>query len=1404
MPEAKSAHLPLHRFRTYRLLTQKVAAQRPGRTTDSWELSSQLELAIHRPDPRRPECDRLFIGHVEIARSRWKWHFPGIELSFSQGAGTSYLAGHFGFDHTGRRGFGTLVVGGRRLAVQAQQLGALYHCQVAANAGVSWSRQDNALKFDPESPEWQSARWSSALTFGYEVTNLMQNYVSVLGPAFVFKDEDTKQCWTPWVPPLDQQAPNLYTPPCSTKPTSGNVGYAFNFDADGALTFDAKGRYIDDARACAEGTSGCVDGYRDGIRSVFPDYLAFQFDPLALTFNGAMVVNGIPGSAIESGVQYLGVKGTAVAPQAVGHYVVQDAGGTPVALFSVHGGNLVLDGERVASSRLRGHRLEWTDLDQKRALAAGLPQSGSLELSPCGSLVRSSSFAGAGQRVSPDELRKGHAALLDAQPTLAASLATTSSPPPDPSILMGMNNFQLQTINGEPSYVDVVQQQAMSAFYQIIEYYMDPDLRKTFLSTSPISLDPPVLGIATDSTKNQAFYQALQIPLLVNALAQSSSDPSVASLNAKRAQAYLSDYPATQPEYLDQANKLYQYYWVQTFPDMQSYLNDQAHVDHTSDIAALQNAWITDIANQNNTVADPNNPYASLQEQEQFVQQVCQYASTHRLWWALQLYMDLTSNINLSQLQLLLASGNTSQDASLKMKQQTAVLNVLDPSGFYANNYANVLNSFNVANIMANWVDYGGNMANFTYAAQAILESYLATYVNSPDPDVAQAVRDINEALQTQSMDELIGEYASLFLSASLINYGGWSGIMVQYEKQLTILSKPISLLGYMFGMAMGLVAISLMIEGQMSWSDIPPTTQASIITGGVATLAYGAGFLIKGTMRAYNFFDVLGQDVSRTRRICQFFVKSDAVAAENISSLTNGFVRWLARGNTVSTVEAALLEAEGVAVEDFNMVTKFFGRSLDEFLATRLGAALAVVGLVLSAVNLAKATTARDKLIGSINVASAALALISVVASWSLAFVAAEGAAASVLTCVAELAGPLALVGLLLGVIVMFCWKPSPPPNPVQLFVFGEATDAGYYMTCYTIDYFAVDKDSTAGELSTGLSLKSASGHYLRFKTDGTLALGSLTNDWDTVFSLTTDMEGKASIFTMNDAVQAQAFILSLHNGALVGASQKDAEAPDNQLWVMPVSEAKSAEEEELPTQGTVQVQCAASSKYVVDNSGAPSLSASAQSWTLVRTATKPANLTYPPMELFMNVNNPTEFTGPVSAVWFLGQSGVLPYTFSVRPALPSFLQLDTASGVISVKDGAALMLMPQTTYTVTLSSQIDGVPKSTSAPFQLTVLDSRVPWGLCYPLVCIGLDSQLTSFYPIVCNGVGAAWSVTPPLPDFLMLDVVTGALRMTKVPKAIMAATDYTVMASNSYGSTSAQVTVQVVQTTAGGCP
>jgi Putative Ig domain len=182
----------------------------------------------------------------------------------------------------------------------------------------------------------------------------------------------------------------------------------------------------------------------------------------------------------------------------------------------------------------------------------------------------------------------------------------------------------------------------------------------------------------------------------------------------------------------------------------------------------------------------------------------------------------------------------------------------------------------------------------------------------------------------------------------------------------------------------------------------------------------------------------------------------------------------------------------------------------------------------------------------------------------------------------------------------------------------------------------------------------------------------------------------------------------------------------------------------------------------------------------TVTVTLPAPSNLVYPQTTILAFVgqaitpDTPT-VTGTVSS-------------YSVSPALPAGLSLNTTNGAIS---GTPTAAMAQAAYTVTATNGSG----STTATLQITVTPPA-PSNLVYPQTTISaiVGQAITPDTPTV-TGMVSSYSVSPALPAGLSLNTTTGVISGT--PTVAVAQTAYTVTATNAGGNTTATVTITVLE-------
>jgi gliding motility-associated-like protein len=193
---------------------------------------------------------------------------------------------------------------------------------------------------------------------------------------------------------------------------------------------------------------------------------------------------------------------------------------------------------------------------------------------------------------------------------------------------------------------------------------------------------------------------------------------------------------------------------------------------------------------------------------------------------------------------------------------------------------------------------------------------------------------------------------------------------------------------------------------------------------------------------------------------------------------------------------------------------------------------------------------------------------------------------------------------------------------------------------------------------------------------------------------------------------------------------------------------------------------------------SGTPTVSQTAQSYTVTAAngispnATVSFTITIQASPIVSYVQPGNYIVGTSISQLVPTVSGTNPITFSVNPALPSGLSLNTATGVIS---GTPTVIQTTQNYTVTATNSLG------SGTFVLSINIQAPPTNLSYGSDKVyTINTAITPVVPTVTANPAPTFSISPTLPTGLSFNTTTGAISGT--PTVSQAAQNYTVTAAN----------------------
>ncbi|KAK5489509.1 hypothetical protein LTR46_003486 [Exophiala xenobiotica] len=686
-----------------------------------------------------------------------------------------------------------------------------------------------------------------------------------------------------------------------------------------------------------------------------------------------------------------------------------------------------------------------------------------------------------------------------------------------PTSVLPMLSYDVMIPDKEdPSgYSDQAATLAMEDFHNIIVYYMDEDLRTTFVRSSPIELPPSVKAVADDDIPNNTiFYKSLQVPYITTMLAASSNIDEGKNCNGIRATKRLKTLPSNDPVYKRHSSKLYQAQFDHLCDGFAIYRTDQVNVDYSKKIDKIKDVLIQTISDNSQDLKTADKNYeADLASAKADVLNLYSWTHDQKLYWAFMLYYWV-QKASLPNWYAQYTGGSKSSNIGMSIKKLNSLFGSLenhnvapDSQRSFMQSFNETLRMFQMTSIIPQLVDPTGKHVDFDSILKDCLNAFWNHYqdVGKDDPSIQELV---GYAKQLDADDKMRKDFLVPFFDAARVAgaAGNWTNTMTQWAdmvsqnswfKGLAQGAKLLRTMQYVAGAA--LLLMPLMPGMWSSMREEDKTKWAINVAGFLAPLAVK---IAQGVVRLY----YLWEDITSLTDVYKVMMGEKSL--EQISGSSVKIESATARFFTRTEKDTLAMEAEASAlpfgeVESFSIYSRMFGRNMGEVLCNVAGIVLGIASLVLTSIDLHKETDPTLKADDALFLISGCVQILGIVMGW----VAVAAASAA---------------------------EGSYERTPTQKFLDEHVKPEGLYMDHLAIDYFDVVAGHGDNASLVGLGLKpglmtTRSGFgtrtepitpdetvYLHLSTPpGIDLLAKLDYTLDSVWSLQTDAFGNSQVYT-------------------------------------------------------------------------------------------------------------------------------------------------------------------------------------------------------------------------------------------------------------------------------------------------
>jgi hypothetical protein len=938
----------------------------------------------------------------------------------------------------------------------------------------------------------------------------------------------------------------------------------------------------------------------------------------------------------------------------VGSYNLQ-CNNTKFGQAHIHPKGLIINGRKASSFDVKGNRVSWKGSDEDHCIH----QDGFMEFSKNGRQIIKSSFGATGRK-QDHKLPRKQPRNLDLQE------------------LLNMDPY-----DGDGH--DTVQQAAMGDFNILIEYYMKEEWRKAFISEDPIELEPYLNDIAQDDGAgggdgpNKTYYQTLSVPFLSYALSKVDHDD-VGKLNYIRADKVLKKKMKDSDVdiYNRHTGKLYAYYWMATFQGMDKYVKDQANTNYDSTIDKMRNDWKDEVKEDSLGALDDD----AMAEMLEMIDEFADIAKKEKLYWAYAMLHYLCDPEYINELRFIITSTPALiDDIQRDHERFCSVMSVLDPSSFLPQNFAMVMELFNLVDMIPKETDIA-KTADLDFFAQKILEEFIDKYQNSSGEKLAEAAKAINDIVTAddgwENMMSIFNQTCEKATSWPIFWDNLSMNLLIQYGDD-----------GSPAGHALGSASYAYVLQSYanemiIDWDGMDAYEKAHFIK----TCCSATAFVIK---IGINFVDY----APRMWDACkELFYKNKEAITMATKVISSALQKLLIKCGATKVAQSLTIVENIADMLPSECYTKFYktGGKFSRFMSTKVAGVLALAGIIFSSIDIARSETPLEVAMNSMFLLSSILDVVAIAAkvavSKGILVIGGSSIGTLAVTTIASIAGGLSMAALIVGVVIMIFmfFKPKEPPDPIRDFVMSdEVKREGLYMALEaTLEYFAVQLDDDDESKEIGVTLTTDNRNFMHVDNNGNITFKSIDLSYHTVFTVAIDEFGVTTITTkVIDGDDENVLHLTVNDDNSVNMQRRfsDDEEREKQMWTVDITGNINKVDKELIS-ANFTIYNEQKKVYVRSDGSNISVGSSPQDWTVKLEYMKPDEIHMPNVRI-SHTSHDRSFSS------YLAQSGSSSgRKFTISPSLPDFLEFDEVEGAVKQKEGVAPDVMDPTPFTISASN--------------------------------------------------------------------------------------------------------------------